>query len=252
MRELERNIAANTPLPAPREVASVAVVGRGRLGCALAGALRAARYAVEPPFGRGELPDADAVVLCVPDSEIAAAARAVAGAAPYVGHTSGAMPLAALEPAGARAFGLHPLQTVPATGADLRGCGCAVAGDGDAALELARSMAERLGMAPFALRDDQRAAYHAAASVASNFLVTLEWTAATIAANAGLEPPFGPLVRSTVENWLELGPAAALTGPIARGDEDTVTAQRTAVASLAPDFLAVFDALSERTRALAA
>jgi predicted short-subunit dehydrogenase-like oxidoreductase (DUF2520 family) len=253
MRELERNAAAETTLPAPLEVASVGVVGRGRMGRTLAVALRAAGYSVPEPAGRGEVPaGCDAIVLCVPDAEIPAAATVVAGAAPYVGHTSGATPLSALEAAGGETFGLHPLQTVPDGGADLRGCGCAVAGSGPGALELARVMAERLGMEPFEVRDDQRGAYHAAASIASNFLVTLEWAAQSVAGRAGVEAPFGPLVRTAVENWIASGPHAALTGPIARGDDATVAAQRDAVAAAAPEFLELFDALAERTRALAA
>jgi predicted short-subunit dehydrogenase-like oxidoreductase (DUF2520 family) len=253
MRELERNAAAETTVPAPPDVASVGVVGRGRMGRTLASALRAAGYSVPEPGGRGEVPaGCDAIVLCVPDAEIPGAAAVVAGAAPYVGHTSGATPLTALEAADAEVFGLHPLQTVPDGGADLHGCGCAVAGSTAAALELARLLAGRLGMEPFEVRDDQRAAYHAAASIASNFLVTLEWAAESVAARAGVEAPFGPLVRTAVENWIAAGPHAALTGPIARGDEATVAAQREAVAAAAPGFLALFDALAERTRALAA
>jgi predicted short-subunit dehydrogenase-like oxidoreductase (DUF2520 family) len=107
-------------------------------------------------------------------------------------------------------------------------------------------------MSPFEVRDDQRAAYHAAASIASNYLVTLEWMARTLADRAGIEPPLAPLVRQTVANWAELGPQAALTGPIARGDEATVAAQRDAIAAAAPELLAAFDTLAERTRALAA
>jgi predicted short-subunit dehydrogenase-like oxidoreductase (DUF2520 family) len=222
------------------------------MGRSLSVALRGAGYEVGEPFGRGEVPHGfDAVVLAVPDAEIPAAAATVAGAAPYVGHTSGATPLAALSAARAQAFGLHPLQTVTDRGADLRGAGCAVAGATPAALELARALATRLGMSPFDVRDDQRAAYHAAASIASNYLVTLEWMARTLADRAGIEPPLAPLVRQTVANWAELGPHAALTGPIARGDEATVAAQRDAVAAAAPELLAAFDALAERTRALA-
>jgi predicted short-subunit dehydrogenase-like oxidoreductase (DUF2520 family) len=252
MRELERTAAAETNHAAPPEVASVGVVGRGRVGRALTAALREAGYRVGEPAGRGEVPAGDAILLCVPDSEIASAAATVAGAAPYVGHTSGATPLAALDGAGADAFGLHPLQTFTAEGAELRGYGAAVAGSTADALALAHRLAEDLGMTPFEVRDDQRAAYHAAASIASNYLVTLEWTAEQLAARAGIDAPFAPLVRTTVENWARLGPRAALTGPIARGDEHTVATQRDAVARSAPDLLPLFDALAERTRALAA
>src|ERR687888_977330 len=103
----------------------VGIVGRGRLGTALSDALRAAGHVVSGPAGRGEVPHGKVIVLCVPDSEIPAAAGAVAGAAPLVGHTSGATPLSALAPAaraGAAVFGLHPLQTV--TGPETRFAGC--------------------------------------------------------------------------------------------------------------------------------
>jgi predicted short-subunit dehydrogenase-like oxidoreductase (DUF2520 family) len=246
MRELDRNAAPETNPAAPHEVASVGVVGRGRVGLALSAALREAGYAVGEPAGRGQVPAGDAILLCVPDSEIPAAAEAVAGAAPYVGHTSGATPLGSLD------FALHPLQTITGQETNLQGCGAAVAGSTPEALALARTLAERLGMRPFEVRDDQRAAYHAAASIASNFLVTLEWAAQQMAGAAGVDAPFAPLVRTTVENWDRLGPYAALTGPIARGDEATVAAQRDAVAESAPELLPLFDALAERTRALAA
>src|SRR4051794_509234 len=246
MRELDRNAAAETsPFPPPT-VASIGIVGRGRVGQALAAGLRDAGYSVGEPAGRGEVPDGDAILLCVPDAEIPAAAAVVAGAAPYVGHTSGATPLGSLD------FALHPLQTVTGPETSLKGCGAAIAGASPDALAVARTLAERLGMRPFEVRDDQRAAYHAAASIASNFLVTLEWAAAELAGAAGVDAPFGPLVRTTVENWERLGPYAALTGPIARGDEVTVAAQRDAVANSAPDLLPLFDALADRTRALAA
>jgi predicted short-subunit dehydrogenase-like oxidoreductase (DUF2520 family) len=240
----------------------IAIVGRGRLGTTLAAALREGGHEVNGPAGRGEQPSGEILLLCVPDAEIPAAAAAVAGAAPLVGHTSGATPLAALYPAGAEAtFGLHPLQTFPAAveeGALARfaGSGCAVAGSDAPALETATGLARSLGMHPFAIDDQGRAAYHAAASVASNFLVTLQAAAERIAAGAGLEPPearelLAPLVRTTVESWASLGPERALTGPVARGDRATVEAQRRAVAEIAPELLALFDELVDRTEALA-
>ncbi|MEA2350601.1 MAG: hypothetical protein QOG86_1542, partial [Thermoleophilaceae bacterium] len=146
--------------------------------------------------------------------------------------------------------------TITGPEADLRGCGCAIGGATAPALELARRLALDLGMHPVAIEDDDRAAYHAAASIASNFLVTLEAAAETVARGAGIEPEdarrlLGPLVQRTVENWIQMGPEAALTGPVVRGDEATVEAQRAAVADTAPDLLPLFDELVERTRALA-
>lgn len=242
----------------------VGVVGPGRLGTALAAALREAGVAVEGPAGRGEIPaGCDAIVLCVPDGEIEAAAATVAGAAPLIGHTSGATPLSALAPAAAAAFGVHPLQTFageaagPSALAAFAGAGCAVAGTTAEALAFSADLARALGMTPFEIDDEGRAAYHAAASVASNFLVTLQAAAETIAAGAGLgreeaRALLTPLVRQTVENVGELGPEAALTGPVARGDEATVDAQRAAVEETAPELLGLFDELVRQTRSLAA
>ena len=248
----------DSPFPA-RASASVAVVGGGRLGAALAGALRGSGHKVAGPLGRDERPRGyEAVLLCVPDAEIAAAAAAVRGSAPLVGHTSGATSLDALAAAGGTAFGLHPLQTFAGgEGPEhFRGAGCAVAGQTPAAVEFASAMARRLGMQPFAIADADRAAYHAAASIASNFLLALQATAEEVAGGAGLERSearelLAPLVRSTVENWAAHGPERALTGPVARGDEVTVERQREAVAQVAPGSLPLFDALVARTRALA-
>jgi predicted short-subunit dehydrogenase-like oxidoreductase (DUF2520 family) len=250
--------------------ARLGIVGAGRVGTALAAALREAGVRVEGPAGRGEVPQGcDALVLSVPDAEIPAAAATVAGAGPLVGHTSGATPLTALEAAGGAAFGLHPLQTFPervpsgaleSTGsgalAAFAGAGCAVAGSTPEALDFAVRLARVLGMTPFEIDDEGRAAYHAAASVASNFTVTLLAAAERIAAGAGLAPHearalLAPLVRRTVESVAELDPERALTGPVARGDHVTVEAQRRALEDATPELLDLFDELVRHTRALA-
>ena len=233
------------------------IVGPGRVGTALARALRGAGVDVDGPLGRGERAErCDAIVLCVPDGEIPAAAEVVTAAAPLIGHTSGATPLSALAHTGVPAFGLHPLQSFAHPGVGFEGAGAAVAGTTPEALAFATALAERLGMTPFEIDDDGRAAYHAAASVASNFLVTLEAAAEAIAAGAGLSSGDArallmPLVRQTVENLAELGPEQALTGPVARGDDATVDAQRAAVEEAAPELLDLFDELVRHTRALA-
>ena len=118
---------------------------------------------------------------------------------------------------------------------------------------LARELAEALGLRAIEIADEDRAAYHAAASIASNFLITLEAAAEQLAATTGADRDLlVPLVRATVENWARLGGARALTGPVARGDEATVAVQRAAVAERTPELLALFDALVGATRALAA
>jgi predicted short-subunit dehydrogenase-like oxidoreductase (DUF2520 family) len=241
---------------------SVAIVGAGRLGSALARALRDAGVEVAGPLGRGATcAGADVVLLCVPDAEIEAAAVVAGQATPaprFVGHVSGATSLGALAPAGGEAFGLHPLQTFAGgEGPEaFHAVGCAIAGATPEALEIAGDLAERLGMRAIEISDAERAAYHAAASVASNFLVTLQAAAEELAAGAGIAPAdaralLAPLVRATVENWAERGPEAALTGPVARGDDATVARQRGAVESHAPHLLPLFDELVERTRELA-
>lgn len=230
-----------------RELDPIAVVGAGRLGSALAAALDTV------PLRRGESPSAPVVLLCVPDSEIAAAARAVAPG-PLVGHCSGATTLAPLLAAGHEAFGLHPLMTVPAgAGAEvLSGAGAAVAGSGERALQTARHLAARLGMRPVVVADADRAAYHAAAAMASNFLVALEDAAERLAATAGVDRDLlVPLARASLENWAALGAGRALTGPIARGDEATVERHRATLAERAPDMLPLYDALAGATRAVA-
>ncbi|MCW3001596.1 MAG: hypothetical protein JWQ20_894 [Conexibacter sp.] len=225
-----------------------AVVGHGRLGTALTAALRASGVPTDGPLGRGATgAGADVVLLCVPDAEIAAAAACVAGGR-LVGHCSGATTLAPLA-AHPDAFSLHPLMTVTAAGADFAGAAAAIAATTERARATAHALATALGMAPFAVAEEDRAAYHAAASVASNFLVTLQWAAERL---GGVDRAvLAPLVQATVANWLAQGPQAALTGPIARGDDETVARQRAAVAQRTPDLLPLFDALAGATRALA-
>lgn len=226
------------------------MVGHGRLGHALVRALRPAGLDVAGPFGRGaDGAGAGAVLLCVPDAEIAAAAASVAPGR-LVGHCSGATGLEPLAPH--ERFSMHPLMTVTERGADFRGAGAAVAGSTDRALGFARHLAESLGMEAVEVDPEDRVAYHAAASIASNFVVTLEAAAEQLAATAGVQRRLLlPLVRASVENWGALGAAGALTGPVARGDEGTVAAQRTSVAERAPELLELFDALVDATQALA-
>jgi predicted short-subunit dehydrogenase-like oxidoreductase (DUF2520 family) len=246
MQELERDSSQDG-----RARERLAIVGRGRLGTALAAAFTAAGYAVDGPLGRGaDAEGAHAVLLCVPDQEIAAAAAAIRPGT-LVGHCSGATGLGPL--AGHEGFSLHPLMTVTHSGARFAGGGAAIAGTTPRAMTLAGRLARDLGMDPVEIGESDRAAYHAAASIASNFLVTLEAAAEQLAAEVGLERALlVPLVRATVDNWAELGSEQALTGPVARGDMATVARQREAVRERAPELLELFDALVDATRELAA
>lgn len=246
MRELERDLTSETSAPK-----RLAIVGRGRVGTALSTALARAAYEIVGPLGRGaDGRGADVILLCVPDAEIAAAAAAVLPG-PLVGHCSGATGLAPLLPH--EAFSLHPLMTVTAEGGRFAGAGAAIAGSTPRTLALARELARALGMLPVEIAESDRPAYHAAASIASNFLVTLEAAAERVAGAVGVERELlVPLVHATVENWARLGPERALTGPVARGDEATVARQRAAVEEVAPDLLPLFDELVTASRALVA
>ncbi len=246
MRELDRTPSQTPPL-------RCAVVGAGRLGHALTAALKHAGLEVEGPLGRTADPQADAVILTVPDAEIHAAAAALTPLrAQFVGHCSGATTLEPLHPH--EAFSLHPLMTVPEGGdAPFAGAGCAIAGSTEPALRVAHRLATNLDMRPVVVADEDRAAYHAAASIAANFLVTLEGAAERLAATAGVDRELlVPLARAALENWAERGAAEALTGPVARGDEATIARQRAAVEERTPDLLEAFDALVAASRVLVA
>lgn len=225
------------------ELGQVAIVGAGRLGTALAAALRASGVDVAGPLRRGEQPGPDVavVLLCVPDRVIGEVATTIP-VGPLVGHCSGATTLEPL--AGHDCFSLHPLMTVPAgIFTDFRDVPCAVAGHA-----VAEVLASRLGMRPIRVRDADRAAYHAAASMASNFLVVLEDAAEQVAATAGLaRADLAPLVRATVENWCRQGPDA-LTGPVVRGDQETISAHREALRDRTPALLPLYDAMVEVAR----
>jgi predicted short-subunit dehydrogenase-like oxidoreductase (DUF2520 family) len=247
LRELERDL----PSDDARRV-RIAIVGAGRLGTALASALiSSSEFEPVGPLGRGaDGAGADAVLLCVPDGQIAAAASLITPGPP-VGHCSGATGLGVLAPH--EAFSVHPLMTVTRAKPSFAGAGAAVDGTTDRALDLAERLAGALGMTPVRVADEDRALYHAAASVASNFLVTVEAAAEQLAALAGVDRELlAPLVRATLENWVTQGPERALTGPVARGDEQTVQRQRDAIAERAPELLPLFDALVAATRSLAA
>ena len=240
---------------------ALSIVGPGRAGGSIASA--ATRAGIEVNLigreaGDHEL-DRACVLLCVPDTEIAGVAASIGAsqARPsLIGHISGASPLDPLLAARATdgCFSLHPLQTLPDGEADLTGAPAAIAGSSDQARLTASDLAIALGMAPFEISEDDRVAYHAAASIASNFLVTLEQSAADLLGGIGVDNPrevLAPLVRRSLENWIADGPAA-LTGPIARGDEVTVERHREALAEREPELLPLYDALAGATRTMGA
>jgi len=217
-------------------IKSVNVIGRGRVGSALAARLE--ERGVELREDAAEL-----TLLCVPDTAIRDVAQGLSPEQGWVGHVSGATPLSALDPH-ERRFSLHPLQTFTrARGPEqLDGAWAAVTAETDEARELGFELAGVLGLEPFELDDDERALYHAGAVVASNYLVTLYEAGAGLMAAAGAPPEaLEPLMRRTIENGFEL------TGPIERGDWETVDAHREAIRNSRPDLEALYDVLAEAT-----
>jgi predicted short-subunit dehydrogenase-like oxidoreductase (DUF2520 family) len=218
-------------------IESVDVIGaRGRVGSAMS-----ARLGVLGLVRADRTPDV--VLLCVPDRAIAEVAAGIEPG-PWVGHVSGGTPLGALAPH-ERRFSLHPLQTFTHDRGpeQLDGAWAAVTGETESARAVATALAEILGLRPFALDDDRRALYHAGAAIASNYLVTLRRVAGELLAASGAPPEaLDPLMRRVIENGF------ALTGPIERGDWETVERHRAAIAEHAPDVLEAYDVLARLTR----
>ncbi|HLX89095.1 MAG TPA: Rossmann-like and DUF2520 domain-containing protein [Acidimicrobiales bacterium] len=233
---------------------SVRLIGPGRAGRSLAAALADAGCSVRAVLGRdddlaGAAQGVDVLVLATPDGALADVAAAVRPLdSTVVAHLSGALGLDVLAPHPRRA-GLHPLVPLPSPEVGrvrLRsGVTFAVAGDPVAA-ELARLLAGHV----IEVDDAGRAAYHAAACIASNHVVALLGQVERVAASAGLQlDAFLGLTRAALTDVAELGPAAALTGPAARGDDATLARHR---AALAPDERAGYDAGVALARRLAA
>lgn len=225
------------------------IVGRGRVGGSLAAA--AMRSGLEITA------DSDVVLLCVPDDAIASACSDLGEETPsLVGHVSGACGLDSLASAverGASTFTLHPLQTFPGPDTAIEGTPCAVSGSDREAVEYAQGLARTLGMRPFEVPEEARAEYHAAASIASNFLIAIEEAATELLDRAGIENGrelLSPLVLRTAANWSERG-GEALTGPIARGDEETISRHRDAIRRTWPELLDAYDRLAAITAKVA-
>jgi len=216
---------------------SVNVIGRGRVGSAVAARLEERGVALRDD-------GAELVLLCVPDAVIRDVARDLIPGPGWIAHVSGGTPLAALDPH-ERRFGLHPLQTFTrARGPEqLDGAFAAVTAETPEARQRGFELARLLGLKPFELSDDARPLYHAGAAIASNYLVTLHRVASELFRSAGAPPEaLVPLMQRTIENGFEL------TGPIERGDWETVEAHREAIRATRPDLESLYDVLAEATR----
>ena len=191
--------------------------------------------------------DAELVLLCVPDRAIAEAAADVPPG-PWVAHVSGATPLAALDPH-TRRFGMHPLQTFTRRRGpeQLDGAWAAVSGESDdARRRRAPGSPRRSVCARSRSRDERRAAYHAGAAIASNYLVTLRHAAGSLLEAAGAPPEaLDPLMRRVIENGFEL------TGPIQRGDWETVERHLRGDPGVLPELDPLYRVLADATVAVA-
>lgn len=262
----------------------IAIVGCGRVGTALAVWLHRAGYPVcglasrrlesvqavagligprlcsqEPQAVTAE---ADVVFITTPDGVIETVCRQIAAAGGFragsvVFHCSGALPSTILAPArqsGAWIGSLHPLQSFAAPALDrnpFAGIIVSVEGDGPA-IETAEALAADLNAHPQQILTEAKTLYHAAAVVASNYLVTLLDLAFSLLRRAGVSPRdahgvLRPLIDGTLANVARIGPPAALTGPVARGDAETVAHHLAAIAAKNPESLALYRALGIAT-----
>ncbi len=271
----------SSTVPSPRDAAlRIGVVGAGRVGAVLAASLRDAGHEIvatagESDASRGRMaallpgvpvdkPSAvaracDVLLLTVPDdmlSNVVSMLSASGAIHPgqYVVHTSGRHGLAVLDPAaavGARPVALHPAMTFTGTAIDLpRLAGCVFGVTvGEAERALAERLAADLGGRPIWVPEDKRALYHAGLAHGANHLVTLVTQAMELLSASGADRPsdtLRPLLQAALDNVLEEGDSA-LTGPIARGDVETVRDHLAEVARNAPDTLPSYVALARAT-----
>ena len=250
----------------------ISLVGPGRAGMSLALAATEAGHRVGAVVARrteaasdaaqrvgatpleigDELPLSDLVIIAVRDDAIVPVASALASSVSRCRaavHVSGLAPASHLDPlagAGLDTGSFHPLQTLPtpeAGAARLAGAWIGITAEVPALADRLEELANSLGAHPFALAESAKATYHAGAAAAANFPLAALTMAADLFERAGIPwQAARPLVEAVVANAFELGPRAALTGPVARGDVATVSGQFDAVHRNAPEWLATYGA----------
>src|SRR3954447_2251164 len=244
-------------LPRMERKKRVVIVGAGRLGSALATSLHDAGFIIDAIVARTQSKSrkkaaalaqlvgarpiveiremwADVVWFCVPDSDIASAAAALANKIPWQGkialHSSGALTsdeLSSLRSRGAAVASVHPLMTfVEASRPGLAGVAFAVEGDSQA-VRVARKMVRQLGGRAYPIRKQDKAAYHAWGTFVSPLLTALLATMEQVARLAGVQGREArrrmiPILSQTLANYAKLGAARGFSGPIIRGDVDIV------------------------------
>jgi predicted short-subunit dehydrogenase-like oxidoreductase (DUF2520 family) len=270
-------MSSSTLFPGPLRIG---VIGAGRVGAVLASALRSAGHEVVAAAGESDasrrrsgslLPGvpirkpsavaraSDLLLLTVPDDMLSNVVTMLSASGAihegqYVVHTSGRHGLAVLAPAvavGARPVALHPAMTFTGTEIDLpRLAGCVFGITvGDAERPLAEQLVSELDGRAIWVPEDKRALYHAGLAHGANHLVTLVAQAMELLSATGAEHPadtLRPLLQAALDNALEHGDSA-LTGPIVRGDVETVRDHLVEVARNAPDTLPSYVALARAT-----
>jgi predicted short-subunit dehydrogenase-like oxidoreductase (DUF2520 family) len=269
-------------MTAPSRASShrIGVVGAGRVGAVLAAALRDAGHEIVAAAGESAAsrtrletllpgvpvlkPSAvaracDVLLLTVPDDMLANVVEMLSASGAihegqYVVHSSGRHGLAVLAPAvarGAHPVALHPAMTFTGTDVDLpRLAGCVfgvTAGDDERAFT--EALVADLGGSPMWVPEDRRTLYHAGLAHGANHLVTLVSEAMGLLRAAGADDPAGtlrPLLEAALENSLSYGDAA-LTGPIVRGDVNTVRAHLADISASAPQTLPSYVAMARAT-----
>ena len=258
----------------------IGVIGAGRVGAVLAAALRAAGHEIvaaagESDASHGRIDDllpgvpnlkpsavargCDLLLLTVPDDMLGNVVRMLAESGALhpgqiVVHTSGRHGLAVLAPAiarGARPVAMHPAMTFTGTSVDLdrlSGCVFGLTAEPEER-EIAAGLVADLGGRPMWVPETRRSLYHAGLAHGANHLVTLVTEAMELLAAAGADDPAAtlrPLLTAALDNALEHGDAA-LTGPIVRGDVNTVRAHLADIAAQAPTTLPSYLALARAT-----
>ncbi len=268
-------------------IGDIAIIGPGKVGTAIgvlaaraglrvaAAAGRksadAAAAAIGPDVRACAPPEAAAagklVLLTVPDDAIEQLCTELAAAGAFtegtiVAHCSGALSSEILAPARDRCAcgvgSMHPMQTFPSVAAavaKLPGAYCFCEGD-EQAVTVLEQLARSIGAKPIRMDPAGKVLYHAAAVMACNYVTALLDAAVTVYGQAGIKSEsavaaIAPLVRATVENVAAMGPAEALTGPIARGDQAVVRGHLEALGRCDDELLALYKALGRRTVGLA-
>ncbi len=256
----------------------IALVGPGRVGCAVSKRLHEAGYPITSVISRNmerateacsyigcsttaasvqlaDLASAQIILLAVPDDQIRRVAVQIqttsqlskttmlthfSGLHPakIMDHQSSPQPLLSLHP-------LLPFANREKAYINLHGCPCALESDAPEALVMGEELVSAIGGHSFAIDHDKKSLYHSAACIASNYLVTLFASARKLLISCGIEPEqvtplLLPLVQASVENIKNLGPEQGLTGPIVRGDIGTVTEHLQSLQDNAPELLQLY------------